>query len=92
MLKVYAGVYLATVLAVLAGVGCSLEKWATEIRNLQRTEILEAAPAVRREERHHRPVGRPRDRTRDLADPTPTFAGFLQSQDQPEAFLFLWVG
>jgi adenylosuccinate lyase len=29
-------------LSVLAGVGSSLEKWATEIRGLQRTEILEA--------------------------------------------------
>jgi adenylosuccinate lyase len=29
-------------MAVIAGVGASLEKWSTEIRNLQRTEILEA--------------------------------------------------
>jgi adenylosuccinate lyase len=28
-------------MAVIAGVGASLEKWGTEIRNLQRTEILE---------------------------------------------------
>jgi adenylosuccinate lyase len=29
-------------MAVIAGAGASLEKWGTEIRNLQRTEILEA--------------------------------------------------
>jgi adenylosuccinate lyase len=29
-------------MAVIAGVGASLEKWGTEIRNLQRTEIMEA--------------------------------------------------
>jgi len=28
-------------MAVIAGIGASLEKWGTEIRNLQRTEILE---------------------------------------------------
>jgi adenylosuccinate lyase len=33
---------LAYFLAVLAGIGNSLEKFATEIRNLQRTEIMEA--------------------------------------------------
>jgi adenylosuccinate lyase len=33
---------LAYYMAVLAGIGNSLEKFATEIRNLQRTEILEA--------------------------------------------------
>jgi adenylosuccinate lyase len=32
----------AAFMACLAGVGSSLEKWATEIRNLQRTELLEA--------------------------------------------------
>ena len=32
----------AEFMATLAGIGSSLEKWATEIRNLQRTEILEA--------------------------------------------------
>jgi adenylosuccinate lyase len=29
-------------MAVIAGIGASMEKWGTEIRNLQRTEILEA--------------------------------------------------